>query len=309
MTSIMTPANKEIEAVLCFCHGYMDNSSFLKRYEYQRLVKRGIAFVSIEYEGHGRSDGPLCYVNKFDNIIQDAYTFFRQTCHSRFPGKKYFLMGESMGGAVAFDIYLKSTSLMTTSTTTTTITTTTTTTNATEHTLFQKVEASFSFAGVILCCPMAKISQELLPKAWVINAFQQIVGPSGCNRWIGLLPLSPTGEMNGFRLVQKRALAQSVPTWYGLRKPRLATGRELLLTTQRISNSLKLLDAPVLILHGLADTVTDPMLSQALYDECSSTDKQIKLYEGMMHTLTAGETDENIDIVFNDVINWIEARI
>jgi acylglycerol lipase len=54
----------------------------------------------------------------------------------------------------------------------------------------------------------------------------------------------------------------------------------LQLTTQRISNSLKLLDAPVLILHGLADTVTDPMLSQALYDECSSTDKQIKLYEG-----------------------------
>lgn len=31
--------------------------------------------------------------------------------------------------------------------------------------------------------------------------------------------------------------------------------------------------------------------------------------KGMMHTLTAGETDENIDIVFNDVINWIEARI
>jgi hypothetical protein len=29
----------------------------------------------------------------------------------------------------------------------------------------------------------------------------------------------------------------------------------------------------------------------------------------MMHTLTAGETDENIDLVFNDVINWIEARI
>jgi acylglycerol lipase len=201
----------------------MDNSSFLKRYEYQRLVKRGIAFVSIEYEGHGRSDGPLCYINKFDNIIQDAYTFFRETCHSRFPGKKYFLMGESMGGAVAFDIYLKSISSTATTTTTTENTLSCSNTN---HT--QKVESSFSFAGVILCCPMAKISQELLPKAWVINAFQQIVGPSGCNRWIGLLPLSPTGEMNGFRLVQKRALAQSVPTWYGLRKPRLATGRELL---------------------------------------------------------------------------------
>lgn len=223
MTSIMTPVTKEVEAVLCFCHGYMDNSSFLKRFEYQRLVKRGIAFVSIEYEGHGRSDGPLCYINKFENIIEDVYSYFLEICCLRFPGKKCFLMGESMGGAVAFDVYRKST------------TSTTATTTTTGNTIFcnstnnQKASSSsFSFAGVILCCPMAKIAQELLPKAWVINAFQRIVGPSGCSSWIGLLPLSPTGEMNGFRLVQKRALAQSVPSWYGIRKPRLATGRELL---------------------------------------------------------------------------------
>lgn len=203
MTTIMTPVGKEIEAVLCFCHGYMDNVSFLKRYEYQRLVKRGIAVVSIEYEGHGRSDGYLCYINKWDDIIQDVSAYFKDTCCNdvRLCGKKCFLMGESMGGAVAFDVYndLKNNDLL-------------------------------KFTGVILCCPMAKISEELLPSPFVIHAFQQIVGPSGTARLIGLLPLSPSAEMNGFRLVEKRALAQSVPTWYGNRKPRLATSRELLVS-------------------------------------------------------------------------------
>jgi len=287
MTSIMTPADKDIEAVLCFCHGYMDNQSFLKRYEYQRLVKRGIAFVSIEYEGHGRSDGHLCYIPKWDNMIQDVLSYFQETCNDpRFQGKKVFLMGESMGGAVAFDVF---------------------------NTSCSRGEGGspdhFKFTGVVLCCPMAKISEELLPSPFVIDAFQRIVGPSGCERLIGLLPLAPTGVMNGFRLVHKRALSQSVPSWYGYRKPRLATGRELLLTTKRISSSLKTFDAPVLILHGLADTVTDPKLSQDLFNECSSQDKEIKLYDGMMHALTAGEPNENIDIVFTDVINWIEARI
>ena len=89
MTSVMTPVNKEIDAVICFCHGYMDNASFLKRYEYQRLVKRRMAFVSIEYEGHGRSDGDLAYIPNWNYVIQDVLTYFKETMNARFPGKKH----------------------------------------------------------------------------------------------------------------------------------------------------------------------------------------------------------------------------
>ena len=204
MTSIMTPANREIEAVLCFCHGYMDNASFLKRYEYQRLVKRGIAFVSIEYEGHGRSDGAIAYIPNWNDVIQDVLGYFRETTDAKFPGKKCFLMGESMGGAVAFDVFNASRNL-----------------------------PDMNWKGVILCSPMAKIADELLPSPLVLNAFEWILGPSGCERMIGRLPIAPSGEMNGFRLAHKRMLAQSVPTWYGLRKPRLSTGRELVVSCIR----------------------------------------------------------------------------
>lgn len=60
------------------------------------------------------------------------------------------------------------------------------------------------------------------------------------------------------------------------------------------------------MLHGEADTVTDPEVSRALYERASTTDKTIKLYPGMWHGLTAGEPDDNIEIVFSDIISWLD---
>lgn len=97
LTSTMVPKNNApIRAVVCFCHGYMDNSSFLKRIQYQRFVKKGIAVVMIEYEGHGRSDGPNALIPSFDTMVVDAHQYFNEITRTKFQGKKVFLMGESM---------------------------------------------------------------------------------------------------------------------------------------------------------------------------------------------------------------------
>ena len=65
---------------------------------------------------------------------------------------------------------------------------------------------------------------------------------------------------------------------------------------------------PFFVLHGEADTVTDPDVSRALYQQASSRDKTIKLYPGMWHGLTSGEPDENIEIVFSDIVAWLDKR-
>jgi len=62
------------------------------------------------------------------------------------------------------------------------------------------------------------------------------------------------------------------------------------------------------VLHGEADIVTDPEVSRALYEKASSIDKTIKLYPGMWHALTSGEPDENVDVVFTDIIKWLDKR-
>jgi alpha-beta hydrolase superfamily lysophospholipase len=96
-TYAMIPTDQPVKAVVCFCHGYTDTISFSKRIEFQRLVHQGIAFVAIEYEGHGRSDGTVGLIYDWERLIDDVSSFYFQVATKRFPGVPTFLMGESMG--------------------------------------------------------------------------------------------------------------------------------------------------------------------------------------------------------------------
>lgn len=278
LTYTMVPADQEVKAVVCLCHGYTDHSSYFKRVEYQRFVRKGIAIVAIEYEGHGRSDGPLGLVSDWNLLIDDTSSFFQDVCGRKFPGKKVFLMGESMGGAVCFSTY-------------------------------ERLPDFFS--GVVFVAPMCKIADDMLPPQWVIRLLMAVIGEEGTDSFLGSLPIAPArGDLRelSYHLAEKRDIVQKSPTCF-CRHPRLATARELLKVTTNISHQLESFDAPFLVQHGREDRVTDPMLSQALYDESCSHDKTIKLYNDMWHTITGGETDEDTDIVFSDAISWVMARI
>jgi acylglycerol lipase len=277
-TVTMTPTDRPVEAVVCFCHGFTDNVSYTKMVENQRLVHAGLAFCAIEYEGHGRSDGALGLVPDWEKMIDDVSGYFMHVASKKFPGKKLFLMGESMGGAVAYSIY-------------------------------ERIPRMID--GVVLCFPMCKISDDMLPPKWVIDFLEWMLGPSGTCSLLGYLPITPTKErMRDVcqRVLEKRLDSSRVPLVYG-RNPRLATARELINVTKRINASMNTFDASFLVVHGKADRVTDPALSQALYEESPSEDKSIILYDDMWHDLTSGESDENIDMVFSDIIRWIKKRV
>jgi acylglycerol lipase len=276
MTSIMVPTNTPIEAVVCFCHGYTDFPTLTKRKELSRMVEKGIAVVMIEYEGHGRSDGPLGLITDWDKLIDDTSSFFEETITSRFANKPCFLMGESMGGAVAYCTYNRNPKL---------------------------------FRGVVFCCPMCKIGDDCLPSQWVIDLFRKLAGPKGTASTLGYLPIAPSQgvELDWSIRPHKQAMLSAFPLEYA-RKPRLATARELLDVTIHISNDLKNFNAPFLVQHGSMDRVTDPKLSESLYTESRSTDKILRLYDGMLHSLLSGEFDENIAMVFQDSIEWVLER-
>ena len=63
-----------------------------------------------------------------------------------------------------------------------------------------------------------------------------------------------------------------------------------------------------LVLHGEEDKVTDKSVSEKLFSVASSSDKTIKLYPEMWHGLLYGEPVENRDIVFGDIIDWLDNR-
>ena len=91
-------------------------------------------------------------------------------------------------------------------------------------------------------------------------------------------------------------------------KPRLKTGNELLRISLDLEQRLQEVSLPFIVLHGEADKVTDKSVSEQLFRVASSSDKTIKLYPEMWHGLLYGETVENSDKVFEDIIVWLGNR-
>lgn len=87
---------------------------------------------------------------------------------------------------------------------------------------------------------------------------------------------------------------------------RVRTGYEILRITSHLQKNLTKLRVPFLVLHGSADTVTDPEASQKLYEEALSTDKTIKLFDGLLHDLLFEPERESI---MQDIIEWFNNRL
>ncbi|KAK4783589.1 hypothetical protein SAY86_007963 [Trapa natans] len=126
------------------------------------------------------------------------------------------------------------------------------------------------FRGAILVAPMCKISDNVRPR-WPIPEILSVVAKVS-------------------------------------REAKTGTVLELLRVTEQLSLKLSDVSIPFIVLHGNADVVTDQVVSRTLYENARSEDKTIKIYEGIMHSLLLGETDENIEIVRNDILSWLEYR-
>ncbi|CAN1196359.1 Caffeoylshikimate esterase [Linum perenne] len=265
------PLSSPTKALVFLCHGYgMECSGFMREIG-MRLAGAGYGVFGMDYEGHGRSSGSRCYIKKFENIVNDCDEFFRSvSAENEYRDKGRFLYGESMGGAVSL--------------------------------LLHKKRPSF-YNGAVLVAPMCKISEKLKPHPMVVNIL------TGFEELIPKWKIVPTRDVidAAFKDPVKREEIRNNKLIYQ-DKPRLKTALEMLRTSMRLEESLHQVTLPFLVLHGDADTVTDPEISKALYKQAGSKDKTIKLYPGMWHGLTSGETDDNVQIVFSDVVSWLDAH-
>ncbi|KAJ8898597.1 hypothetical protein K2173_004210 [Erythroxylum novogranatense] len=261
------PCSSSPKALVFLCHGYgMECSGFMKECGI-RLARARYAVFGVDYEGHGRSGGSRCYIKKFNNIVKDCNEYFKSVS-GEYKDKRRFLYGESMGGAVAL--------------------------------LLHKKETSF-YNGAVLVAPMCKISEKLKPHPVVVNIL------TGFEELIPKWKIVPTKDVidAAFKDPVKREEVRNNKLIYQ-DKPRLKTALEMLRTSMSLEESLNKVTLPFLVLHGDADIVTDPEISKALYTQAGSKDKTMKLYAGMWHSLTAGEPDKNVDIVFADIIAWLD---
>lgn len=66
----------------------------------QYLLDHGYAVDALDLRGHGKSNGVLAYVRNFDDYLLDVDLFVDRV-KARLPGKPLFMLGLSMGGAIA----------------------------------------------------------------------------------------------------------------------------------------------------------------------------------------------------------------
>lgn len=85
-------------ALLLVVHGYAEHSG---RYEELAgwFAARGLAVYAYDQRGHGRSEGPRCHVDRFDEYLDDL-DLVLERARSEHPELPVVLLGHSMGGLV-----------------------------------------------------------------------------------------------------------------------------------------------------------------------------------------------------------------
>lgn len=96
------PAGAAERARLYLLHGFGEHSGRYGQLAAE-LNRAGISLIAPDHRGHGRSPGPRAFVPAADTIAQDFLEFMADEPDSGLP---QFLMGHSMGGAVAAQVAL-----------------------------------------------------------------------------------------------------------------------------------------------------------------------------------------------------------
>jgi acylglycerol lipase len=86
-------------ATVVLSHGLSEHSG---RYEHVAagLNARGYSLWGLDHRGHGRSEGPRVFLERFEDLIEDLDSFL-DLAAEEIPDRKPVLFGHSMGGCVA----------------------------------------------------------------------------------------------------------------------------------------------------------------------------------------------------------------
>jgi len=78
---------------------------------------------------------------------------------------------------------------------------------------------------------------------------------------------------------------------------------ELVKTMQRVTTEASRITLPMVILQGGADRLVDPDGARILYNTIGSSDKTLKVYDGLYHEVY---NEPEHDLVLGDVEAWLE---
>ncbi|WP_044041472.1 alpha/beta hydrolase [Caballeronia insecticola] len=232
----------EPEARIALVHGLGEHAG---RYDALALALNaaGIELIAIDLRGHGKSSGARVSVRVFNDYLRDVDVLLEACAATPPAATPLFLMGHSMGGAVAA--------------------------------LYAAERAQdIDLAGLILSSPalkpgagtprwkasLARVAGLLAPR---MAAFS--IDPSLLSRASGVVEAYRRDPLVHHGAVPARTAAQ------------------ILAGMERVAAKRGAITLPLYVFHGTADTICDPAGSREFEAAAASTDKTLALYEGSAH--------------------------
>jgi len=225
-----------------------------------RLNAAGIDLLAIDLRGHGRSPGKRAWVARFDEYLDAA----------RAP-MPLFLMGHSMGGAIAA-----------------------------LYAIERAPARGRTLAGLVLSSPALAPGRDV-PR-WMLALSRVIsrVWPTFPAIRIDAALLSRDADVVAANRADPLVHHGPVPA---------RTGAEILDAMARIERGRSALRVPVLVYHGTADKLTEPDGSRTFGARVGSADRTLTLYEGGFHeTMNDIERERVIDALIGWIDARVPAR-
>ncbi|KAL8468105.1 hypothetical protein ACS0TY_031368 [Phlomoides rotata] len=266
------PADTEPKALVFMCHGYAMECSISMRGVGVRLATEGYVVYGMDYEGHGNSSGLRGYIPNFDHVVDDCSDYFTAISERQEnKNKKKILLGESYGGAIVLHLHMRRRDY---------------------------------WDMAVLLAPLCKFTEHVTPHPLVLKLYVMLGGLFPKLK----LPIADLID-EAVRVPKIRDEIRSNPLFYSSGWHHLGTGIAGLKMSLELEKRLEEVSLPFLVVHGGDDRVSDPSVSQLLYESARSSDKTFNLYRGMWHSLTYGEVPYNINIVLSQIVAWLNDRV
>lgn len=235
---------EQIKAVVMIAHGLGEHGG---RYRHvaASLVDRGCAVYAIDHRGHGRSEGPRAYVDRFANAVEDMNALMDiivEERHGKNRKPPLFLLGHSMGGALSLSYALKHGERL--------------------SGLALSGPAVALDGAPPLMKPVSKLLSLLAPK---LGTFA--IDPKLVSRDPQMVAAYADDPLNAHGKVPARTLG------------------EIVSFTEWLPAALPMIRLPLLVQHGGADQLAGVGGSRMVVERVGSRDKSLKVYDGLYHEI------------------------
>lgn len=264
-----------VRAVAVVFHGYGAHARYpTVTYATRLLVGHGIACFALDFPGHGQSEGPRGLIRSPEHLTRDGLA----VCHHvkdkpGYAGLPLFLVGSSMGGAVALNV--------------------------------ARVEPLL-VQGCVLLAPMLRIAEEALPPAWQVPLLQGLACMVPGLAALGSNATDPSVQYADPE--RRKECMEDTMVYQG--RMRLGSANACLQTAIELSQHFHEVQVPFLCLTAGKDVVVDKDASELLLAQASTPeeDKKNITYPEALHGLLCEPQDKR-EAIEADIVDWINGRI